>query len=318
MAARDQLNWEENVVAIVGGAGLLLAMAGGMMVGFGSDTDVARLIALSGVTLVILAVVLWLILLQPWRQFDDLKTPYYTGHHHDHDDEHSHEAEEAPSVAALAVEDEPPSLIEEPVAVQDPVVEAPKVEAPVEVEVKEEPEPVKPEKAAAAPKKKAAPAEPDDLQLIEGIGPKVADALTASGITTFSQLAALSPADVENIVKVEHKVRVVGSVSTWVRQAKLAETGDLTALDDLKKRIKSGYLYDDLTEIEGIGDKAQDVLYEARIRSFDDLAAADLKDLQKALKKAKLDMNPETWSKQAQFIADDDLTGLKKYQDTLN
>lgn len=317
MAARDQLNWEENVVAVIGGAGLLLAMAGGIMVGFGSETDLAKLIALVGITLVVLALALWLVLLQPWKQFDDLKTPYYTGHDHDHD-EHSHEAEEAPSVAALAVEDKTPPLIEQPVAVQDPVVEAPKVEAPVEVEVKAEPEPVKPKKVAAPPKKKATPAEPDDLKLLEGIGPKVADALTASGITTFSQLASLSPAEVENVVKVEHKVRVVGSVSTWVRQAKLAQTGDLTALDDLKKRIKSGYLYDDLTEIEGIGDKAQDALYEARIRSFDDLAAAALKDLQKALKKAKLDMNPETWSKQAQFIADDDLTGLKKYQDTLN
>jgi predicted flap endonuclease-1-like 5' DNA nuclease len=327
MAARDQLNWEENLVALVGGGGLLLAITGGALVGFGSDTNVARLLALAGIALVILSVALWLVLLQPWKKFDDLQTPHYTGHHdHDHDDAHEAHVEHTPAVAELAVEAETPPRVEAPVAVQEPVIE-PKVdevkaEAPTATPKSEPPKAKVPEvEAPAPPAKKAAPAkpaEPDDLKLIEGIGPKVDEALNASGISTFAQLAVMTPAEVEKIVKVEHKVRIIGSVSTWVRQAKLAADGDVTALDDLKKRIKSGYLYDDLTEIEGIGPKAQDALYEARIRSFDDLAAASVKDIEKALKKAKLDMNPETWPKQAQFIADDDLTGLKKYQDTLN
>jgi predicted flap endonuclease-1-like 5' DNA nuclease len=330
MAARDQLNWEENLVSFVGGGGLILAMVGGALVGFGSDTDLARLLAFIGIALVILSIALWLVLLQPWKKFDDLQTPYYTGHHHDHDAEHAEHTEkhDAPSVAELAVEDELPPRVEAPVAVQEPVAEAPKAEKPkaapkAEPAKVEEPKPAPKAESAKAEKppalvKETASAEPDDLTLIEGIGPKVAEALNASGITTLAQLATLTPDKVEHIIKVEQKVRIVGSPATWVRQAKLAAVGDVTALDDLKKRIKSGYLYDDLTEIEGIGPKAQDALYEVRIRSFDDLAVAGLDDLKKALKKAKLDMDPETWPKQAQFIIDDDLTGLKKYQATLN
>lgn len=316
MAARDQLSWEENLVAFVGGGGLLLAMAGGALVGFGSDTNLAQLLAYIGVALVVLSLALWMVLLQPWKKFDDLQTPYYTGHHHDHDEEHEDHVEHtSAAVAELAVEEETPPKVETPVAVQEPPAEAPKVETKAEPAPKAEP--VK-AKEPQAPAKEAAPSDPDDLSLIEGIGPKVSEALNASGVTTFAQLAVLTPEEIEQKVKVEQKVRLVGSPSTWVRQAKLAAAGELTALDDLKKHIKSGYLYDDLTEIEGIGPKAQDALYEARIRSFDDLAAISVKDIEKALKKAKLDMNPESWPKQAQFIANDDLTGLKKYQDSLN
>jgi hypothetical protein len=44
-----------------------------------------------GIGLVIVALLLWLALLRPWNSFDDLQTPFYTGH--DHDDHHT-EAED--------------------------------------------------------------------------------------------------------------------------------------------------------------------------------------------------------------------------------
>lgn len=39
----------------------------------------------------------------------------------------------------------------------------------------------------------------DDLSLLKGVGPKFADALHAAGIHSFSQLAALSPVEVERL-----------------------------------------------------------------------------------------------------------------------
>ena len=99
-----------------------------------------------------------------------------------------------------------------------------------------------------------------------------------------------------------------------MRQAKLAASGDTSALEDLQKRIKSGYIYDDFTQIEGIGAKARDVLHKAKIRSFEDLAATSPDQLKKVLDKAGLSMNPNTWPKQAEFIVIGDLSGLKEYQ----
>jgi predicted flap endonuclease-1-like 5' DNA nuclease len=46
---------------------------------------------------------------------------------------------------------------------------------------------------------------PDDLQLIRGIGPEIEHRLNQAGITTFAQLAQLTPADLENILGVAIK-----------------------------------------------------------------------------------------------------------------
>lgn len=83
----------------------------------------------------------------------------------------------------------------------------------------------------------------NDLTLLEGIGPKSAAALRAAGITTFAQVAKMSPADLEKIVK-DQKVRLVGSTTSWPEQAALAAAGDLSGLDSLRARIKRGGLLD--------------------------------------------------------------------------
>lgn len=298
MAARDQLSWEENLVAAIGGLGITLAMLGGLLMGFGEDGDLTTLFALVGVMLVVIAISIWMVLLQPWKKFDDLKTAYYTGHHHDHHDDHAHDT-------AHGVSDE--HFVEaggggeaHAEAVVTPVAEAVQVATPAPVEQV-------PVKATSGP---------DDLKLIEGVGPKIEEALNALGITAFSQVAAMSASELEEKVRAKG-VRLVGSTSTWVRQAKLLALGEMTAHDELKKRVKGGYLYDDLTLIEGIGDKVQTALYEAKIRNFVDIAAATPSNLKQILEVAGLSMSPETWPKQAQFIVDNDLTGLKAYQDSL-
>ncbi len=118
---------------------------------------------------------------------------------------------------------------------------APQVQQPVRTEATPSPRTAK--KQAAAPVAEAAPvaaAEPvkakatrkkkgdgDDLTVIEGLGPKSAQALTTAGVTTYAQVAALSAEELEDIVKVKGGVRVLeGQTKTWPKQAQFLVKGD--------------------------------------------------------------------------------------------
>lgn len=88
---------------------------------------------------------------------------------------------------------------------------------------------------AAAP-----PGEPDDLQRIEGIGPKVASGLQGLGITTFAQLADADPQQLEDALR-EAGVRILaGAPATWPEQARLAAAGDWEGLERLQSQLKGG------------------------------------------------------------------------------
>lgn len=326
MSVREPFSIEENAVAVVSGAGILLAMVSGILIGFGDESDAVNTAFAAGLGLLVLGVAAWMVLLRPWEKYDDLKTPLYTGHHHDEHDEHVDEEalHELPDDVLVAFEDplsQPTSgaVVAAVVAPETAPPIATEQDMPDEVEVATElAEPEVQEEPAPAIIVEEVDVE-DDLQLIEGIGTKTEQALKEYGIKTFAAIAAYEPADLEKLVKEELSVRLVGSTVTWVRQAELAAAGELSALEDLQKRIKSGYIYDDLTQIEGIGEKSQDALYAARIRSFDDLASASIDDIQKALDKAGVSgvRYVETWAQQAQFIVDDNLTGLAAFKRNL-
>ena len=57
------------------------------------------------------------------------------------------------------------------------------------------------------------PGEPDDLQAIAGIGPTYAERLTAAGILTYANLAALSPAEVMALSSVRSEASAVAWIS---------------------------------------------------------------------------------------------------------
>jgi F-type H+-transporting ATPase subunit gamma len=81
----------------------------------------------------------------------------------------------------------------------------------------------------------------DDLQRIEGIGPKVAAALKASGIKTFKQIMNMSADELERIVKDEHQVRVIaGASQTWPKQAQFIVEGDLDGLKRYQDQLIGG------------------------------------------------------------------------------
>lgn len=76
---------------------------------------------------------------------------------------------------------------------------------------------------------------------------------------------------------------------------------------------------DDLTVIEGIGSRITELLYQAGIRTFEQLARSDLEQIRGILNKAGLTMmDPTTWMEQAELAARDDWEGLKELQSQLN
>ena len=78
---------------------------------------------------------------------------------------------------------------------------------------------------------------------------------------------------------------------------------------------------DDLTKIEGIGPKVKEVLGEAGISTFSDLAKTDADKVAEILISANSRykmFNPTTWPKQAGMAAEGKWDELKKWQDELD
>jgi len=97
------------------------------------------------------------------------------------------------------------------------------------------PEPVPVMEAPAA--QAALPA--DDLQVIEGIGPKIAGLLQAANITTFDQLAGTDVNRLRQILA-EAGLARLADPETWPKQAELAATGKWSELAALQSQLKGG------------------------------------------------------------------------------
>ena len=116
-------------------------------------------------------------------------------------------AKKAAPAAAKASTDKPAKAKPAPKA-KAPVAKAEKAAPAKKVAAtKAKAEPKAPAKAAPkakAPAKKAAvkkaTGKADDLKKIEGIGPKIAETLTAAGIATFAELAKTKPAKISEII----------------------------------------------------------------------------------------------------------------------
>jgi len=84
----------------------------------------------------------------------------------------------------------------------------------------------------------AAVEEPDDLKIIEGIGPRSAQALLEAGVLTFKTLAAMEADAIQAVLRAAG-VRVPYP-ETWPEQATLAAAGDWDALKELQGSLKGG------------------------------------------------------------------------------
>lgn len=66
----------------------------------------------------------------------------------------------------------------------------------------------------------------DDLTRIKGLGPKIAALLAGMGVTSFSQIASWSDADIERIDAELGRFKGRISRDQWVAQARLLAAGD--------------------------------------------------------------------------------------------
>ena len=98
-------------------------------------------------------------------------------------------------------------------------------------------------RAAALPNKLAEtsptePIKPDDLTILEGIGPKINNLLQEAGIHTFAQLAISEISELKAILE-PAKLQFIDP-STWADQAKLAAEGKFDELKVLTDSLKGG------------------------------------------------------------------------------
>ena len=138
----------------------------------------------------------------------------------------------------------------------------------------------------------------DDLTMIEGIGPQIADALRGSGIESFAILSATNPVQIKQIL--DDNGFGIHDPSTWPDQAQLAASGEWDKLREWQEELDGGRVVaggsmvtatpavnevanpvemDDLTKIEGIGPKIAEHLNSAGIDSFSALASISAEEI---------------------------------------
>jgi hypothetical protein len=78
----------------------------------------------------------------------------------------------------------------------------------------------------------------DDLAIIEGIGPKIADVLKKNGIVTFEQLAEAKVSTLDKILK-DNGLNLA-QPDTWPQQARLAAAGKMDELKALQEKLNAG------------------------------------------------------------------------------
>lgn len=133
-----------------------------------------------------------------------------------------------------------PQPVAEVPAVEEKVEEttsAPAADLPVEAEVTAEPEE---SVEAVKPAKKAKATKGDDLKIIEGIGPKIAELLAADGIDSFQSLANASIEQLQAVLEKGGSRYKMHDPGTWAQQAGLAAAEDWDALKALQESLKGG------------------------------------------------------------------------------
>ena len=185
----------------------------------------------------------------------------------------------------------------------------------------------------------------DNLQIIEGIGPKVAELLSSNGISTWADLASKSPDEIKPILDAAGSAYKMMDPTSWPQQAKLAAEGQWSALIEFQKFLDGGKEStgdfetpskaedmalkilgfsnnpEDLKIVEGIGPKIESLLKEGGINNWDDLATTLVARLYEILDAAGENYRlakPATWPRQAALAAEGRWDELKEYQKFLD
>jgi len=108
-----------------------------------------------------------------------------------------------------------------------PVARKKTVVAKEKISVKKEAEPVAADKA-------------DDLTRIEGIGPKISEVLSNSGVDSFAKLAAMDAGAIKEILTAAGAQYNRADPTTWPRQAEYAAKGEWDALKKWQDELDGG------------------------------------------------------------------------------
>jgi predicted flap endonuclease-1-like 5' DNA nuclease len=92
----------------------------------------------------------------------------------------------------------------------------------------------------ASTRSQTVPEPQDDLAVIEGIGPKIAEILAQNGIRTFAQLARMEPARLRLILDEAGPAYRVADPTSWQEQASWAAVGNWDRLQALKDQLHAG------------------------------------------------------------------------------
>lgn len=183
----------------------------------------------------------------------------------------------------------------------------------------------------------------DNLQIVEGIGPKIEGVLKAAGIKNWAGLAAKSEADLRKILTDANPSFRIHNPGSWPEQARLAQAGkwdDLIAMQqglDAKgaatdkqtpSKVKKlamkvlGFSSDptDLKIIEGIGPKIEALLKADGIRTWQELADATPERLTAILEQGGGNFRlakPDSWPQQAALASAGNWGALSELQERL-
>ncbi len=186
-----------------------------------------------------------------------------------------------------------------------------------------------------------------NLQIIEGIGPKMESVLHDAKVATWSDLATKSPEQLRGILDSHGDKYKIINPSTWAQQAKLAADGKWDDLILLQKQLDGGnatnigmtdsklekmigktmkagfskFKDNDLKIVEGVGPKIAELMNNAGINTWAELSNTSVGKLQEILDAAgsryKL-ARPGSWPRQAGLAAAGQWEALKKLQDELD
>lgn len=198
--------------------------------------------------------------------------------------------------------------------------------------------------AAGKPTGYAAMFKNTNLQIIEGIGPKIEKVLHDAGIGTWAALASKSSDELRATLDKAGPQFNINDPSTWPKQAELAAAGKWDELITYQKFLDAGRddvgdfetdsklekmalklmgpkaALNDLKIVEGIGPKIEQLLKDAGIKTWAELAETSVERLNEILVSAgdryKL-ADPATWPKQAGMAAAGQWDELREYQDFL-
>lgn len=81
---------------------------------------------------------------------------------------------------------------------------------------------------------------PDDLAVVEGIGPKIAELLRENGIDSLARLAESEPRQLKAALAVGGPNYALADPATWAEQARLCVSNDWTGLKALQDRLAGG------------------------------------------------------------------------------